>query len=138
METTTEEQVVIREWVQTRIDGVRKVLDILEANPELANRTWITGNWSCYVSTKEEFDKMRRLMGPHAKEVDNYSAKATHEINDEVRLVVETPREQVCEKVKTGEKLVEKEVLPEGVEMLTVVETEDVYEWVCPDSWGAE
>ena len=137
METTTE-QVEIRAWVQTRIDGVRKVLDILEANPELANRTWITGNWSCYVSTKEEFDKIRRLIGPHTKNVNSYSAVAERAINDEVTIRVETPREQVCTKVKTGEKIVEKEVLPEGVKMLTEVVTEDVYEWVCPDSWGAE
>jgi len=137
METTTEE-VTIRAWQQTRIDGLRAALDILEANPELANACWISGNITAWTNTKEDFDRLRRQIGPHTKDVNSYSAIATHPINDEVTLRVETSRDQVCTKVKTGEKLVEKEVLPEGVKMLTEVVTEDVYEWVCPDSWGAE
>ena len=134
METT--EEVTIRPWQQDRIDGMRAALNILEANPELANAVWSQGRVTAYASSKETFDKLRRLLGPHSKHVTSWSAEAERKINDEVSLVVETSREQVCTKVKTGEKLVEKQIVPEGVEMLTVVETEDVYEWVCPDSWG--
>ena len=130
------EQVQIYPWRQEAINGLREILDHLEANPELANRVWIPEVLTAYVSTKEEFDRLRRLMGPHSKEVTDYSAKAFRKFNDESKLEINVSREEVCTKVKIGEKSVEKEVLPEGVEMLTVVETEDVYEWVCPDSWG--
>lgn len=136
MNTETELEVQMRPWIQEKIDGYRQVLDILEANPELANTVWLTSHVTAYVSDKETFDRLRRMIGPHEKSVDSYSARASHRINDEISLDVEVSREEVCTKVKTGEKIVEKEVLPEGVQMLTVVETEDVYEWVCPDSWG--
>lgn len=134
METT--EEVTIDPWTQKRIDGLREALDILEANPRLANTVWVPSSLTAYTGSKERFDELRRMIGPHSKEVGEYSATASRKINDEFSLDVKVDREEVCTKVKTGEKLVEKEVLPEGVEMLTVVETVDVYEWVCPESWG--
>jgi hypothetical protein len=118
------------------ITAVREMLDFLESHPAIANAGWLQSHFTAFVYDKESFDQLRRQLGPHSKRVTNYDAIAERTLTHGARVTVAVQRDEVCEKVKTGERTVEKEVYPDDVKPLTVVETEDVYEWVCPDSWG--
>lgn len=117
------------EW----LSDLRALADFLEANPSL-----IPGGGERFYSyvRPEDFPAAARSLGSAKKEATDEFAKLTKGFGKH-QLTLLTDREEVCERVQVGERTVVREVLPEGVELVTEEVTEPVYEWRC-DSWLKE
>ena len=116
---------------------IRALADFLETRPLIAARLgWMTDTVNVFARDEEEWVGMRKELGSYDKKAGSYYLAARHEIADGIAVEVNIDREDVCRKVKVGEREVEVEEYPEDVEPTIVTKVEDVFEWECPPSWG--
>ena len=87
-----------------------------------------------FPHTKEEHAACVRAIGSCEKQFNNKWLYAIKPFNSFV-LRVASERENVCERVKIGEKVIP--ARPETVLPATEEKVEAVYEWRCPDSFLA-
>lgn len=123
--------------------GLRELADLVEAHPELL--PWNRINWVSIHRNDDALGALQaaaRVMAPCAKKVDDHNFGLSKEFRGGVTLVVETARENVCEKVQVGER-VEVELDIDAIkemagvteaELPTISKTVVEYEWKCPPS----
>jgi hypothetical protein len=121
------------------IDGMRKLLDILEAHPELRMPYHLTTG-TVHVPDKESLAQwVRVLPGVKAKEVDEYAFRVRAYLNGVTdddgqrhgfEVTVSCNRGAVCEKVSKGTEM--KEVTVSYGKPVTEMQMVEVTEWVCP------
>lgn len=120
------------EW----LNGVRSLADFIEANPDFGVPY---GGFTQYLyagdsdETKSALAAMARMLGTAAKETSDFYFQLTRMFGP-IPFTVAVDREMVCRKVVTGVETVEVQVPPEGVEMVTVTEQRETFEWICPES----
>jgi hypothetical protein len=132
MSTTQETE--LSDTARQRIADIRALLDFVETRPALAERIYTGSTFYVYAHTSEEFAALLRDLGTFDKSATDLFLNAERSFGT-VKLEVTASRKLVCERVKVGEQPVTREVYPESVKPEIVTETEDVYEWVCPESW---
>lgn len=116
------------------IDSARELVEFLEQHPELIP-TYSGIDVLNFATDAEEFAALGRRLGSANKSGgDKYASLERHFGPHQLRIAAN--REQVCERVQIGERVVEREVLPPGVELVTETVTEPVYEWRC-EPWLA-
>lgn len=110
---------------QAQIDGLREMLDLLEAQPGLRLPYWLIEDQSVYATDEADLLLKRKMLGKTVDKVvtDSFFGFAQH--FGPITLKVLVQREVVCERVKTGTKHIE------AVEAHDV----DTYEYVCPESF---
>jgi hypothetical protein len=104
----------------------------LQEHPELADRFYQTQTIVVFLD-REDFSMAAKAMGSFDKNVDS----AYFEMNKHfggITLSVNFKRDEVCERVKVGEKVIPEQILPAKSEEVIPEHVEDVYEWKCPAS----
>ncbi len=127
--STTEERTA---WV----DGLRQLADFIEATPEFtlpscAATIYLWGDRG--TDPKGELARLVRLLGAGTKTADDMWIGVERRFGP-IKLDVRARRKTVCERVLVGTTTEKRYRAPEGIELLEVDETVDVYEWVCPPS----
>lgn len=112
-------------------DGLRAMADWFDQHPEYQGEAY--GHATVHLNAEQLAD-FARAVGNAEKESNDYSFSLRRKFDERVSLRSWTIRDAVCEQVQVGERTVTRHVLPEGVELVEVTETEPVYEWRCPDS----
>lgn len=137
--------VVPETYEQMYVRGLRELADFIEANPKL--RPW---NGSFWVSVADDetstavakLQEAAKLMAPCTKKANEWNFGLDKKFPGGISLIVEADREQVCERVKTGEHT-EKALDVEGLKTLTGLSPEELpmtekvvedFEWKCPPS----
>ena len=105
------------------INDVRAMLDFLEANPEL-ELPWF-GTFNSFPEP-EDIGKVAQMMAPLTKKTKGDAYYVLARKFGVISLEANFDHENVCERVVTGTK--------EIAEKITPAHTEDIVEWVCPDS----
>lgn len=108
---------------QATIDGLLAMVEFLRQHPQPFTEGHLTMDF--FGQTKEQIVAAVRLCGGQVKK--NYAGDyfwLTKEFGGGVKMEWNCPRQEVCEKVKVGEKVVPAQ--PERVE--------EVFEWKCHDS----
>lgn len=115
---------------QQLIDDLRSLANFLEDRPTLR----LSKNFDIYTCVSpEEMKDIVRMCGTIEKKVENSTFDVVKRIGG-IKLTWFTSRENVCKRIKVGEKIVpaqeartiEIEAKPETVEA--------IYKWECPDS----
>lgn len=111
------------------ISGLRQLADFLEERPlrEICQQTF-----HVFGHTPEEFAEQLRIMGTADKSAGSGFFFAKRKFGQKVELHLCIEREQVCERVKIGERIVPAE--PERIIAATPERVEEVYEYRCPES----
>lgn len=117
------------EWVA----GARALIDFVESTPELPLPTLGVSIYVWDADPLAPLAALARTLGHVDKDVDELWFKLVRSFGPH-RLRVLAYRDLVCQRVVTGTKAVTTQVPPEGVEMLTVTEEVETFEWVCPPS----
>lgn len=121
------------------IEGLRALADFLEAHPDLEAKAYV-GTTHLVAHNAEDFASFaKRLAGPIGTTTKYATDKHLTVSRAFGPVVIETfaARENVCERVQTGEVEVQREVYPDDVVPTIETVTEPVYEWVCPPSFLA-
>lgn len=119
------------------VDGLRKLADVFEQHPMLQVPTW-KQDITVWVSNRDDdedpdhvkntFKHFLKVLGGTAKDTSDYTFELSWDFGL-IRLRLCTDRDNVCEKVVTGTK-----ILP-ATEAYTVEaqpeREEEVYEWRC-------
>ena len=90
-----------------------------------------------FCSNPESFGENAKALGSFEKSADSY-LNATKRVTQNFSLQVTIGRELVCKKVVTGKKIIpatEEKVIPEQIIPASPEKEEDVYEYVCPESF---
>jgi hypothetical protein len=115
---------------QEFVDGLRKMADFLEKNPDLI--PW--GGTSCFrnARTIDEFATLiKKTGGTWEKSADEIDMEMTQKFGPH-RVTVYVPRNEVCERIQTGTRI---ETIPNpDFEVPTITQEVPVFEWVCPPS----
>lgn len=119
------------------IEGLRRLADIYEQNPQLKAPVW-KQDITVWVSPREERDnpeyvkemyrEFLNVLGGTDKDTNDFTFEMQWEFGM-MNLRLCTDRENVCEKVVTGTKIIpakEEYVVPAQDERI-----EEVYEWKC-------
>ena len=113
---------------QDFIQGLRNFAFWLEANPEI-DAGYYGMYHSHYLDTKEKLLQYARIMAPgnFSKNWTDSSVAITKDFGGRVKFEAYTRRDQICERVKTGTKIIPaRPAVPE--------KEEETFEWRCPDS----
>jgi hypothetical protein len=111
----------------TFANDLRDLADWVESHPELQ------------IPGLDRVDIFQRLplyakaMGTVEKEADDSFFMLRKNFGS-IQLEVNWWREQVCERVKVGEKVIPEQILPAKSEEIIPEHVENVYEWKCPES----
>ncbi|HEY6415288.1 MAG TPA: hypothetical protein VIX41_03590, partial [Acidimicrobiales bacterium] len=73
-------------------------------------------------------------LGTFEKDAGEYYLTATRRFGD-LELEVNVSKHETCERRVVGTREVEREVYPEDVQPTITKVTEDIVEWVCPETW---
>lgn len=119
------------------IEGLRDLIGVYEANPQLIAPSW-KQNISVWVSSyddkenpnyvKDTYKDFIKALGGTEKESSNFTFELAWEYGL-VNFRLCTERDNVCERVVTGTKVIpaqEEQVIPATEERI-----EEVYEWKC-------
>lgn len=112
--------------------GLRALADWFDRQPRDLPGSFY-GGVTLFVSA-DELPAVAKAIGTADKQVDDWTFKLVRDFGGGISLRTWTSRDAVCEQVKVGTRRVTRHVVPEGVELTEVTETEDVYEWRCPES----
>lgn len=113
------------------IDGMRRCCDWLETHPI---NTSTDVRLHVFVSDADELRRTIRGWGMMTKYADDHFFYAEKKFNKRVEVSVCSSRENVCERVQVGERVVPAE--PEKIVPATVERVEPVYVWRCPELLG--
>lgn len=114
-------------------EGLRELADFYDAHPEV--KAPYTGtNFTIFGITKEDLPIYARAFGKAEKCFDAYSFQLSKSFGYEMKLRTYSSREEVCERVKIGEKVVPAHTIPAQEEKFVEEEVEAVFEWKCPDA----
>ena len=115
------------------VDGLREMADFVEGS-DLDISTICNSTFFLFCQSKEDFARQSRALGTFKKESCGGYVNATKHFG-RLRLQVTAGHSLVCEKVKTGER-----VIPAKPEITTPAEperVEETFEWKCPESFLA-
>jgi hypothetical protein len=114
-------------------EGLRQLADFAEAHPNLVDEDCFGLNVNVFARDRAEMAVMVRELGSAEK----YESGAFYYLRRRFgphNLDLCINREQVCERIQTGTRVVTRPD-PKVVADIPMVEVEEpVYEWVCPDS----
>ena len=116
--------------------GLHNLADFVEAHPDFEQ--WLRyplGNIMTFTGNREEFvEAVRMLKGERTKDADTGFYFVRRKFSSNVAVEVNVRREEVCERVHTGTKIVKKPnpVLLDQVPLVDVEELQ--YKWVCDES----
>jgi len=111
-----------REARQTEIDDMRKVLDFLEANPDIGD-PYLTS--IDIFAEAEDIKTIAKALGKADKKILGSTFMLVKKFGT-MKLEVNFERNQVCERRVVGTKEIEEQIIPARVV--------DVVEWDCPES----
>jgi hypothetical protein len=120
------------------VAGLRELADFFEERPELCEVGTVSAT-TFYVFTysPEQFAEAVRLLGKGAKSAHGDWFNVTRQFGI-IDLQVTAQRDNLCERVQTGTKVVkarDPQLVREALEDIPEVETEEpVFEWSCPES----
>lgn len=124
---------------QQLADDLRAFADWIETRPEIAEAMrWGFGPVYAFALSTVQWQAMLREAGSFTKSSDERYLNATIDVREHIKVQLTINKEQTCERRQVGEREVQREVYPEGVEPIIVTDTEPVYEWICPPSWIGE
>ena len=113
---------------------LRGLADWVEDKPIIASAMrWYASTVN--VFPREKWQEALREAGSYRKSSVEAYLCAVVEIPGGVRVELNASKEDTCTRVKVGEREVEVERYPDDVEVTIVTETQDVFEWQCPESW---
>jgi len=113
------------------IAGLRELLAIYERADELP-AAWCGASICIFVSDLETLLRLRALVGCREKDITDDHLGFQRQLSSSVSLHIYVPRADICERVKTGERLVPattEQIIPAKPEHV-----EETYEWICPPS----
>lgn len=111
-----------------RIQGIRELLDLLEAEPEIPMPVGFAWANAYTFDDSLPASEMARLMKPVNKKVTASFYQLEKTFTGGVTYKVNYDRKAVCERVVTGTREVPAETI------ITKAHTEEIVEWICPDS----
>ena len=103
-------------------DGLVDLAEFYRNNPNIP-LPYFTG-FSIGADSKQAFAKIVRALGTCKKSFNDYAVNAVKEVGP-FSIYVSTTRENICEKVVTGKRIVPAYFAPER--------EEDIIEWKCPE-----
>jgi len=111
------------------VDGLRKMADFFEAHPEIECPYSVQAN--VYGASKESLQAFAKAAGRVDKDAVGSTFWLRKKFSQKVQLDFNAQRDEVCEQVQVGTKMVEAQ--PERIEVHEAVEAheEPVYEWRC-------
>lgn len=112
----------------TFIFSLRQIADFYETHPELPIP--FLSEINGYVTTKEELKQVANNLGSCHKTYNNSLFTLSKEFG-EILLSFHAGREQVCERVVIGKKMVEKEIVIATEKKMV---EEEIVEWKCTDT----
>lgn len=115
---------------QAFADTCRKLADFYEAHPDIPSPTH--DNFNVYVE-KDELPRIAKEIGSCKKNVDDTYFELVKDFGT-MTISFFVYRNQVCEKVVVGKKIIPEYVIPASEERVIPEHEEDVVEWRCPDS----
>lgn len=146
-ETLTEARVGLQDELRTsRISGMRKLCDVLDANPNILLPYEFKNGTTIYILENEQSQEQmtvtrRAIGGKWDKEVYNDAFTLKGSI-DGLAVKLYTNRGNVCQRIVTGSREVTEEVpdpeLVAQVPLKRVTRTVEDVEWVCPESLLAD
>ena len=95
-------------------------------------------NFFLFCKNKEAFGRNSKALGSFNKDASTSWLNSTKSFGENINLQVTIERNQVCEKVKVGTKIIPAkpaEVIPEKTIPAQEEREEDVYEYKCPESF---
>ena len=112
------------------IRALNRLAVIYETTPDLP-LPYISFN--AFVNTREEMAKATKRLAKWkpTKNADGSYYEVAVELAAGHKLTINVPRQEVCERVKVGTKIVE---VPAQPAVEAHVKEEPVYEWKCPDA----
>ena len=126
---------------QSKIEGLRRLADFLEANPDFALPYDFTAELSVYVDGKESFVNHARMLRTGTKGSNDTFFYFTHDFGGGINVQIVESRNVMCEKVivRTEEIEVE-EPDPVALAQLPKVKVRrlrEVVDWKCPELLAA-
>ena len=119
------------------VSGLREFADWLEEKAPIGLAGKITYVFASAdgVNDKGKLTETVRAMGKSTKEYfgDSLYVKRSFGDGDRVDFTVTTSRENVCKKIKTGEKIIPAHVEPALPERLVAEHVVEEFEWDCSD-----
>lgn len=113
---------------EEQIIGLRNLADFYEANPNFP--LGYLGDSFVFVATREEVVNLARGFGNWDKHYIGDTFYLVKKMSENLKLNICVPREQVCRKVVSGKRMVEKDVTQ--VIRKEMVE-EEIFDWVCDE-----
>ena len=127
---------------QRFIDDMREMADFIEQSELDGNARFSSPDIYIFSRDSLEFGRDVHAIGSCKKSADGSYVNATKRIGGMV-LQVTTTHEKVCERVKTGEKVIPAkpeitiEAVPEEILPAEPERVVEIFEWKCPDSFLA-
>lgn len=115
------------------IAALRDVAKILEENETIP----IPYNLNFYhrCDTKNELIALTKAWGGRFdKDTDGDDFNMRRKLGGAVSVCLYVSREKVCKKIVTGKKEIAEQIIPANDERIIPAHTEEIIEWVCPDS----
>jgi len=106
-----------------KLGAMRSMLDFLEVNPTIPFP--VLSGVNAFAYDADSLPDIARAMAPCSKEVAGPFYMLERQFGP-LTFTVNFSRGDVCERVVVGSRFVEEKIIPSR--------TEDVVEWVCPDS----
>jgi hypothetical protein len=111
------------------IKSLRDFANFLEAHPVVNHPRNIT----TYVFPEANLIKAYAVaFGKSKKSADESYFDLIKTFGSDITLKACFRRDDVCERVKVGEKEVQEEIIPATIEKVIPAHKEDIYEWKCP------
>lgn len=131
--TTSNEDNPLRQEADDAIRGLEQLIEFYDSYPEIAVQF---GNANVYAFSYSEADwkELNQKLGNFEKNSTDYDLEAIRRFGP-ITLKHCIRHERVCEKKVTGTRTVTRSQPVEDVEYVDVEVTEDIVEWVCPESW---
>jgi hypothetical protein len=110
---------------EEKMDGLRELLDWLDANPEFPVPFWLTYEHTIYADDEADLLAKRKILGRQVDKVVGNQKFGFSRKFGPIDVEVVIARDVVCERKVVGTREIP----------ATEARTEDIVEWVCPESF---
>ena len=119
------------------IATLRRIADLVEANPELPVPYWGVAVIRCDTLKGMRY-AAKTFGGTWKKQASDTTFDLTQDVGYGVRLLLYADRSAVCKRIVTGTRIIPSTVLPAREETILPEREEDIVEWVCPEVLSTE
>lgn len=125
-------QEVNRERSKKQSQMLRALADWQDQHPDIPLHVVDTRIYqSLWGTDKASMPETLRAIGSCSKRTAGGDFEFLVDVTDEIQIIFYTARENVCDRVVVGTRMVPEKVVPEQV---IAAHVEEIVEWVCPES----